>query len=165
MQVGVGFPVGCEAIVHAVAHLQEDASICPEERWVLLLDFSNAFNIVDRGSMFREVRDHIPPWLLGWRAAMRPNLFSVLGNTPPSAVVEFSRGTDPHGQLSFALNLQPIIEKIREDVPSLLFNAWYLDDGTLCGSASDLSAALAIIEEIDPARGLHLNRTKGGFTI
>ena len=72
---------------------------------------------------------------------------------------------DPHGQLSFALNLQPIIEKIREDVPSLLFNAWYLDDGTLCGSASDLSAALAIIEEIDPARGLHLNRTKGGFTI
>ena len=38
--------------------------------------------------------------------------------------------------------------------------AWYLDDGTLCGSANDLRAALAIIEEDGPARGLHLNRAK-----
>ena len=60
MQVAIGIPVGCEAIVHAVAHLQEDASICPEECWILLLDFSNAFNRVDRGCMFQEVRHHAP---------------------------------------------------------------------------------------------------------
>ena len=42
----------------------------------------------------------------------------------------------------------------------LNINAWYLDDGTLCGSAADLSAALAIIEEDGPSRGLKLNRKK-----
>ena len=60
LQVGVGVPVGCEAIVHAVAHVQDDANFHPEECWTLLLDFFNAFNCVDRGSMFREVRDRIP---------------------------------------------------------------------------------------------------------
>ena len=39
-------------------------------------------------------------------------------------------------------------------------DAWYLDDGTLCGSACDLVKALKIIEEGGPARGLHLNRSK-----
>ena len=34
---------------------------------------------------------------------------------------------------------------------------WYLDDGTLCGSLRDLSAAFDIIESIGPSRGLHLN--------
>ena len=45
-------------------------------------------------------------------------------------------------------------------MPSLIINAWYHDDGTLCGSVSDLCAALAIIEEIEPARCLHLNSDK-----
>ena len=66
VQVGVGVTVGCEANVHAVAHLQEDASICLDELWILLLDFSNAFNRVDHGSMFRNVRDHIQP-TAAWR--------------------------------------------------------------------------------------------------
>ena len=41
-----------------------------------------------------------------------------------------------------------------------MINAWYVDDGTHCGSANDLCAALQIIEEDGPARGLHLNRAK-----
>ena len=45
-----------------------------------------------------------------------------------------------------------------------MINAWYLDDGTLCGSANDLCAALRIIEEDGPARGLHLNRLSLSFT-
>ena len=40
---------------------------------------------------------------------------------------------DPLGPLGFALALHPIIEKIREEVPDLKINVWYLDDGTLCG--------------------------------
>ena len=46
------------------------------------------------------------------------------------------------------------------EVPGLLINAWYLDDGTLCGCLDDLASALAIIEAEGPARGLHLNRSK-----
>ena len=56
--------------------------------------------------------------------------------------------------------LQPIVERIRREIPNLICNAWYLDDGTLCGSPEDLERALEIIEEEGPARGLHLNRHK-----
>ena len=45
-------------------------------------------------------------------------------------------------------------------MPGLLINAWYLDDGTLCGSPSDLRKALDIIEEDGSACGPHLNRGK-----
>ena len=64
------------------------------------------------------------------------------------------------GPLDFVLGLHPVIERIKREVPGLIVNAWYLDDGILCGSASDLSAALEIIEEAGPARGLFLNRGK-----
>ena len=159
LQVGVGVPVGCEAIVHAVAHVQEDTNIHPEERWTLLLDFSNAFNSVDRGSMFREVRDRIPSMAAWIESCYMAQPFLRLGEHTILSRCGVQQG-DPLGPLGFALTLQPIIEKIKEDVPNLLINAWYLDDGTLCGSASDLCAALAIIEEDGPARGLHLNRAK-----
>ena len=49
--------------------------------------------------------------------------------------------------------LQPLLERIQQEAPGLLMNAWYLDDGTLCGSLSDLCTAIE-------ARGLHLNRGK-----
>ena len=157
LQVGVGVPVGCEAIVHAVAHVQEDTNIHPEERWTFLLDFSNAFNSVDRGSMFREVRDRIPSMAAWIESCYMAQPFLRLGEHTILSSCGVQQG-DPLGPLGFALTLQPIIEKIKEEVPNLLINAWYLDDGTLCGSASDLCAALAIIEEDGPARGLHLNR-------
>ena len=59
LQVGVGVPGGCEAIVHAVSQVQEGVTP-PEERWTLLLDFSNAFNNIEREHMFQEVRARIP---------------------------------------------------------------------------------------------------------
>ena len=49
---------------------------------------------------------------------------------------------------------------IKEKVPGLLINAWYLDDGTICGSSRDLQKALDIIEEDRSACGLHPNRAK-----
>lgn len=42
---------------------------------------------------------------------------------------------EPLGPLEFAFTLHPIIEKIKQEVPGLLINARYLDDGTLCGLA------------------------------
>ena len=66
---------------------------------------------------------------------------------------------DRLGPLAFALSLHPVVERIKQEVPGLLINAWYLDDGTLCGSARDLCAALAIVED-GLARGLFLNKRK-----
>ena len=150
-QVGVGVSCGCEAIVHAVARVQEDAATPPEGRWTLLLDFSNAFSRVDRGSMFQEVRDRIPTMAAWMEMCYEAKSFLHLGCHTILSCCGVQQG-DPLGRLGFAL--------AHEQVPGLLINAWYLDDGTLCGSATDLHAALTIIEEDGPTRGLHLNRSK-----
>ena len=67
---------------------------------------------------------------------------------------------DPLGPLGFALALQPLVEEIKLEVPTLKINVWYLDDGTLCGSPSDLMKALRIIQEEGPPQGLILNHSK-----
>ena len=139
--------------------MQEDPSIHADQRWTLLLDFSNAFNSVNRECLFRKVRARIPlmaAWMETFYGA-HPHL--CLGDFTIPSCRGVQQG-DPLSPLGFALILHSIIEKIKKEVPGLLINAWYLDDGILCGSTDDLSAALAIIEEEGPRRGLHLNRSK-----
>ena len=53
---------------------------------------------------------------------------------------------DPLGPLGFALTLHLIVERIKNEVPGLALNAWYLDDSMLVGTPAELAAALAIIE-------------------
>ena len=77
----------------------------------------------------------------------------------PLAAVGFSRETPwVHLVLLFS-SLHPIVEKIKDPVPGLLINAWYLDDGILCRTLDDL-CALSITDAEGPSRGLFLNRCK-----
>ena len=158
-QVGVSVPGGCEAIVHAVADVLNDSSILPENRFTLLVDFSNAFNSIDRGSMFQEVRARIPSMAAWFENCYGSEPVLRIGHHSILSCGGVQQG-DPLGPLGCALALHPIVEKIKREVPGLLINAWYLDDGTLCGCAGDLTSALDIIETEGPARGLHLNRSK-----
>jgi len=45
LQLGVGIPAGCKAIVHAVSNVLEDSNILPDNRFILLVDFSNALTL------------------------------------------------------------------------------------------------------------------------
>ena len=49
--------------------------------------------------------------------------------------------------------------KIASDVPDLLLNGWFLDDGSLVGKVEDLSAAVNIIRQDGPLKGLFLSTT------
>ena len=93
LQVGVGIPVGCESIVHSVASLQEDPNIPLESRCSLLVDFSNAFNLVDRGCMFQEVRSRILSMAAWVESCYGSQPLLYLGMTTFSAAVGFSRVT------------------------------------------------------------------------
>ncbi|XP_076901857.1 uncharacterized protein LOC143556417 [Bidens hawaiensis] len=66
---------------------------------------------------------------------------------------------DPLGPLLFALVLHPLVHRIR-DRCKLLFHAWYLDDGTLIGDATQVAKALDIIRVEGPSLGLLLNIKK-----
>ena len=83
----------------------------------------------------------------------------LLDNRPILSCCGVQQG-DPLGPLGFALVLHSVIEKIKESVPGLLINVWYLDDGTLCGTEQELAIALSIIELEGPPRGLFLNKSK-----
>ena len=61
--MGVSVSGGYEAIVRTVAKL---TTTLPDNCcWTLMLDFSNAFNCVNREHMFEEFRNHLPGSLLG----------------------------------------------------------------------------------------------------
>ena len=67
---------------------------------------------------------------------------------------------DPLGPLFFASTLQPILERIKNEVPDLKMNSWYLDDGFLAGDLQSVHKALRIIEEEAPRIDLHLRKDK-----
>ncbi len=109
--------------------------------------------------MFEEIRARIPslaPWMESCYGA-QPILH--LGKEKILSCCGVQQG-DPLGPLGFALTLQPIVERIKAEVQRLKINAWFLDDGTLCGPPDALAAALWIVELEGPTRGLNLNRAK-----
>ena len=159
LQVGVAVANGAEAIVHAVKSVWLNPDIPPTSKWILLVDFANAFNSVNREHMFTSIREVLPqisPWMEC--CYQTPSLLH-LGGSHILSCSGVQQG-DPLGPLGFALALHPILIKIRNRLPSLTVNSWYLDDGTLCGSPGDLRTALDIIEEEGPSCGLTLNRSK-----
>ena len=58
LQLGVNVKGSCEAVIHSVSQLMSSGQ--PDQQRVLLLDFTNAFNTINRFSMFEEFRAHIP---------------------------------------------------------------------------------------------------------
>ena len=126
--------------------------------FILLVDFSNAFNSVDRSTLLREVRHRIPSITAWMEFCYGAQPILHLADCTILSCCGVQGG--PIGPLGFALVLQPIVERIQCEVLGLLINAWYLDEGTLCGSPDDLAAALSIIEAEGPPRGLLLNRSK-----
>ena len=112
LQVGISIPAGCEAIVHAVLNVQEDSSIPPENRFTLLVDFSNAFNSVNRAALFREVKDRIPSIVAWMKCSYRSRTILHLAHCSILSCCGVQYG-DALGPLGFALALHPIVEKIK----------------------------------------------------
>ena len=68
LQLGVGFPNGAEAIVHGVRSILNCDSLPTNRKYVLQVDFSNAFNSVNR--LFESVREHLPSLPAGLNCAI-----------------------------------------------------------------------------------------------
>ena len=128
---------------------------------VLQVHLINAFNLVDREAAFKEVEKYFPDclqWVLtcyGVEAELLLGDFQILSSTG------FHQGCTVAGLL-FCLVLQPIIERIQLEVPFLLLNGWYLDDGVNIGKKEELQKVVDIIMEDGPARGLFLSTSASG---
>ena len=153
LQLGVGVPGGREAIIHAVSAIFHDPHTTTDKKWILQVDMRNAFNLIDRETIFKEVRQHLPE--------IAPWVEYSYGSQPP---LQFGTGTilscmgvhqgDPLGSLFFAL--QPLLKLIQETVPDFILNVWYLDDGNIIGTPDQLKQVIDILKKEGPPRGLHL---------
>ncbi|XP_022031302.1 uncharacterized protein LOC110932259 [Helianthus annuus] len=149
-QFGVGVSGGAEAILHSVNRVlserHTDGSLA-----MLTVDFSNAFNQVDRSALLREVRMRCPSISL-WVEFLYGQLARLyLGDGHIWSTTGVQQG-DPLGPLLFALVLHPLVHQIR-DKCKLLLHAWYLDDGTVIGGSEEVARVLDIIRVSGPNIG------------
>ena len=157
LQLGVGVKGGLEAIIHTVkqALLEED----DEDKMLLQIDLINAFNVVDRQAAFKEVEEHFPEILKWVLTCYGQQARLMFGDIVILSQAGFHQG-DPLASLLFSLTLQPIVKIISERIPDLLVHVWYLDDGSIVGSAVQLRQVVDIVQELGPPRGLHLSCPK-----
>ena len=158
IQFGVGVRGGCEAVVHATRATLEDQSIPLEEKWSLQVDLRNCFNQVDRGAMFKEVREHFPEIARFVEAAYGQNSNLNFGESTILSTTGTHQGC-PLAPLLTALTIQPVAKKVQE-VDGMRQNSWFLDDGELIGKKEALGKAWDILVEEGAPRGLHLNPDK-----
>ncbi|GJY65899.1 putative reverse transcriptase domain-containing protein [Tanacetum coccineum] len=148
-QFGVGVPGGCEAVLHSVNRLIESKGN-EVGLSMLLVDFKNAFNLVDMSVLLEETRVRCPsiaPWVEFCYA--RPARLYY-----DDSVLWSCQGVqqgDPLGPLLFALALHPLVQTINQSC-ELTLQAWYLDDGTIVGDTLMVSKELDIIKNDGPAR-------------
>ncbi|XP_026395904.1 uncharacterized protein LOC113290525 [Papaver somniferum] len=125
---------------------------------MLLIDFSNAFNMVCRSHLIKEVRLQYPG-ISRWVefCYLRPTKLYY-----DQFILSYAFGVqkgDPLGPLLFALTLHPLVKTIASSC-KLDLHAWYLDDGAIIGDTIEVAKALRIIEIEGPGRGLHININK-----
>ena len=159
-QFGVACPMGAEKIVHGLR-------ACVEKHWleenlvVLKVDMKNAFNLVSRQALLSECAKHFPelyPWA-HWCYSQHPYLWHTMGNLTSECGVQQG---DPLGPLLFSLVLNILVSEIvlEPGCANLLYHAWYLDDGVVAGSSTEVCRVLAILEERGHSLGLHVNINK-----
>lgn len=152
-QYGVGVEGGAETVVQGLRVFQP----LNNRNTVVGIDFTNAFNSVDRCVIAKEVADHFP-LLKTWFSLCygKPSQLLVRGQPP----IESSRGVqqgDPLGPFFFSLALQPVLEAVSSPECCVLA---YLDDVHLCGPPAVVAKAAIAVRTAAAAIGLSSNIDK-----
>jgi ribosomal protein S13 len=128
----------------------------------VLIDFTNAFNLVNRDFMLQTVKKVCPEILnlITYIYADAPLLFIGKEGKNITSQQGVKQGC-ALGSLVFSIALQEFLNvNIITEIPNLKLNVWYLDDGTLIGNTDDILKVVKIFQEKGPAHGFLLNSKK-----
>ncbi|XP_055328074.1 uncharacterized protein LOC129581172 isoform X3 [Paramacrobiotus metropolitanus] len=129
-QLGSGVKKGVEGITHATRNFLLKYS--NGVKALLKIDFKKGFNCVSREEVLRIVADVIPEYYAFIKMCYSSYSSLFLGETVIFSQSGVQQG-DPFGPVLFCLVLQFIVDKLNS-----YLNAWYMDDGTLGGTPSEV---------------------------
>ena len=163
LQVCAGQQAGCEAAIHAVRKMYENA----ECEAVLMVDASNAFNNINREATIQNIKVKCPIFARyienTYKEPAKLYLSSSVGQQPrPLELVESSEGTtqgDPVAMAMYAMGMMKLQDIIRYENTNVKQVA-YADDLTGVGKTSDLKKWWDLVTKHGPEIGYLPNATK-----
>jgi hypothetical protein len=153
---GVGCPGGVEVVTHSLRDVLAKHS--RSKLALLKIDFSNAFNSIDRQAFMRATCDALPTlsrWTNWCYGAPSILLYDHARTILSSCGVQQG---DPLGPLYFCFGIASIVEEIEALHP--VYNKWYMDDGGIVADTDTLLKVWAILQARGPALGLKVNAKK-----
>ena len=103
------------------------------------IDFINTFNEVQCLMFLKECCDKFPQIFKWENFCCSQHSLLFFG--------EYTTGVqqgDPLGPFLFCLVLQILVNKIKQEIPTLSLNSWYMDDGSLFGLVIDISELIIL---------------------
>ena len=163
LRLGVGIAGATEFIYKVAEQLLARNTPQSDPLCLLPLDFSNAFNRLNRFEMRREVRCRAPeisPWVEYPYAVSAQLIVDHNNNLLSKGGVQ--QGA-PLAPLLFSIGADPLV-KLVSAIPGIIWSPWYLDDGSIVAPVSVIPDALNAVTTHGPAYGLHLNLGKCSIT-
>ena len=157
LQLCAGYQSGCEAAVHAMRQVFES----PSTEAVLLVDATNAFNVLNRQVALRNIHHLCPP------------LSKILINTYRKDVRLFIDGEtllsqegttqgDPLAMAMYAIAVNPLIHQLKHDT---MRQVWFADDATAGGKLNNLREWWNRLTNIGPEYGYFPNASKSWLIV
>lgn len=155
IQLGVSIPQATEIIAHAVQAWYQHPK--PDEA-LLLIDFENAYNSLDRQAMVNAVCADAPEFAR-YAAFCYGSPVPLVGDGFRIRSEEGTQQGDVCGPLFFSLTLNRVLRECGENEPGYWSRA-YLDDVNACGREEKLLHYFDKIVEMAPSIGLRVNLAK-----